>query len=151
MQRSRGAVGVVCAVVAVALVAAPVAGGGYKKGSYRGTTEQACGPPDTARPCPISFKATKLLVKKLSFAANVSCDDGSVFMLSTDTPAKAPVNQRGKFRALFLPAPGADVGITTEVKGKLERKRAKGTITSSGSNGSAASCSAEVEWSARRK
>lgn len=150
MQKTRGAAGIGCAVVAIALVAATGAAGGYKKGHYQGTTEQACGPPTAAEPCAIRFKATRLLVKKLSFAANVACDDGSVFMLSTDIPAKAPVNQRGKFRALFLPAPGGDVSITTEVKGKLKRKRAKGTITSSGSNASGASCSAEVEWTARR-
>ena len=138
MKRSRRAMVVVCAALALALVASAVAAAAYKTGNYEGKTSQGH---------EISFKAKKLGVKNFAFTVDVPCTDGSAQPLRA-TGAAAPTNKRGKFKAVFT-------GLgTTVVKGKLKRKKGSGTIESTGvfSETTGASCPTHrVDWNAKKQ
>ena len=138
MKRSRGTMVAVCAVLVVALVASAVAAGAYKTGTYEGTTSQGH---------QISFKAKKLGVKNFAFTVDVPCSDGTTEVLRA-TGAAAPTNAKGRFRAVFT-------GVATTVaKGRLKRKKGKGTIKSTGvvNQETGASCpDNNVDWSAKKQ
>jgi len=139
MNRSRRAVAmVVCAALAVAVAASAMAAAAYKTGRYEGTTSQGH---------QIGFKAKKLGVKNFAFTLDVPCTDGTTQALRA-TGAAAPTNDKGKFKAVF-----AGVG-TTVAKGKLKRRKASGTIQSTGvvNQETGASCpDNSVDWSARKQ
>jgi len=132
----RKVAAIACAALMASLVAAPVAPADYKPGRYAGTTSQGE---------QIRFKATQLGVKKFDFTAIINCDDGSQQAID-GSGGQAPVNDSGKFTALFL-----GQGITSEVKGKLKRKKAGGKIETVGTAPSGAPCSSIVDWSAKRQ
>ena len=61
-------------------------------------------------------------MKRLTFAIDVACDDGSNVPLKTTKPAKALISDRGRFNALFTG------DITAEVTGKVKGRHAAGKI-----------------------
>lgn len=155
MKRSSRAAGMTCAALVIALVAAPATGATYKSGTYQGTTEQTCGQADAAGPCPIGFKAKKLVVKKFSFTAVLTCDD----RVGLEVPlvgAQAPTSKKGRFKATFLidaPIRDSDVRVngTTILKGRLKRRKGSGELKGEATRTDGVFCSGSGSWSAAKQ
>lgn len=127
------------AALLVGLASAPQAGAGFKQGRYSGATSERE---------PISFKATKNRVKKLTYALLVECGDGSSWKAIV-TDGSTRVTRNGRFRLEV-----ADGGSTSLIIGRLKRRRASGsieTISENPANRAGPGCSGAVEWSARRE
>jgi hypothetical protein len=142
-------------VLAVVLLAASSATAGYKPGNYRGTTDQACGRPDAPATCPIAFKAKKLVVKKFSFTAVMSCDDGIELQVPL-IGAQAPTSKKGRFKATFLidaPIRDSDLRLngTTILKGKLKRRRGSGELKGEATRTDGVFCSGSGSWTATKQ
>lgn len=154
MRRSQGAVGLVlCAALSVALVAAPAAAS-YKSGTYHGTTDQTCDELGSPHPCPIQFKAKKHVVKKFSFTAILTCDDGVELGVPL-VGAQAPTSKKGRFKATFLidaPIRNSTVRVngTTIVKGKLKRRKGSGMLRGEATRTDGVACYASGAWNAQR-
>jgi hypothetical protein len=123
----------------VSLLAAPSAIAGFKHGRYAGTTEQGAD---------ISFKATKIGVKRFTYSVTLECDDGNMREFTSGESAKAPIRERGRFTAEFV---SEDGNITSVVSGKLKRRKASGTIDTAGGPPGGWQCQSSVAWEARRQ
>jgi hypothetical protein len=140
VSRKRHGVGiavVASAVLVLSLVIAAPAVAGFKTGKYAGTTTQGHS---------IGFKVKDVVVKRLTFTIDVACDDGTNVPLETTEPAKAPINDRGRFHALFTG------DITAEVTGRVKRRHATGKIETSGVlPETGAMCSGTSDWTADKQ
>ncbi len=128
-----------CAALLVLLVAPSIAAAGFKHGRYAGMTEQGT---------EISFKATKLGVKKFTYSVTINCDDGNMREFTSGESAKAPIREHGRFTAEFV---SEDGNITSVVSGRLKRRKASGTIDTAGGPPGGWQCEGSVEWEAQRQ
>jgi hypothetical protein len=136
-RASMRAAAVAC-VALLFLIVATSAGAGFKPGVYAGTTDQAT---------EINFKATKLAVKRFSYSVKIECDDDTTREF-TGEGAKAPIGDKGRFKAEFV---SGDGGTTSIVSGRLKRKLASGTIATEGTLPGGWECAGNVDWSAVRQ
>ena len=88
--------------------------------------------------------------KKVTVEAVSECADGSVYSLLTGQPAAAPIVNKKRFTAIFLPSPNADLQISITVKGKLKGKKGKGKVKTSGANENGSACSSSARFKAKR-
>ena len=129
----------VACVALLSLIVAASAAAGFKSGRYAGTTSQRT---------KISFKATELGVKKFSYSVDIECDDGTTREFISGESAKAPLTDKGRFRAEFVTV---DENITSVVSGKLKRRRGSGTIETAGTLPGGWKCHSSATWSAVRR
>jgi hypothetical protein len=138
IRRGAGLAAVAIATLLVSLTIAPVALAGFKSGAYEGTTSQET---------EIRFTATQLTVKKFSFSVTIDCDDGTMLLFEGEG-AKAPIGEKGGFKAEFVSKDGE---ITSVVSGKLKHRKASGAIDTEGTLAGGGECSSSVDWSARKQ
>jgi hypothetical protein len=137
-RASMRAAAVACAALLFLIVAASAAAG-FKSGRYVGATSQGT---------EISFRATKLGVKKFSYSVDIECDDGKTREFVSGESAKAPITDKGRFTAEFVTV---DESITSVVSGKLKRRKGSGTVATEGTLPGGWECASNVDWSAVRQ
>jgi hypothetical protein len=137
-RASTRAAAVACVGLLFLLVVTSAAAG-FKSGRYVGTTSQGA---------EISFKATKLGVKKFDYRVDIECDDGKTWEFVSGESAKAPITEKGRFTAEFVTV---DESITSVVSGKLKRRKGSGTVATEGTLPGGSECASNVDWRAVRQ